>query len=161
VPTKICPKLRIKSQKVKLPYRRLYNTLTLDTLNHFSSLHTFLIFLPMHEMSMALQIVEIATASIPAEMENPCVEKVNLKIGKLAAVVPDSLCFCFEIASKDTPLSGAKLSIEQVPIVARCKACNTQWTITEPVFTCIKCKSVSLEIISGRELAIDSIEIAD
>ena len=43
----------------------------------------------MHEMGIALQIIEIATASIPAELGSAKVEKVNLKIGKLAAVVAD------------------------------------------------------------------------
>ena len=43
----------------------------------------------MHEMGIALQIVEIATASIPPSAGNVRVEKINLKIGKLAAVVPD------------------------------------------------------------------------
>lgn len=57
----------------------------------------------MHEMGIALQIVEIATASIPSNSGNVQVARVNLKIGKLAAVVPDSLRFCFDVAVKDTP----------------------------------------------------------
>ncbi|MCU0560503.1 MAG: hydrogenase maturation nickel metallochaperone HypA [Desulfobacterales bacterium] len=113
----------------------------------------------MHEMGIALQIIEIATASIPPELGPQKVEKVNLKIGKLAAVVPDSLRFCFEIASRETPLAGAELAIEETPVVARCKACNERWTIDEPAFSCRGCGSGSLEILSGRELDIVSIEI--
>ena len=115
----------------------------------------------MHEMGIALQIVEIATASIPPDAGNVQVEKINLKIGKLAAVVPDSLRFCFDVVIKDTPLDGAKLVIEELPVVARCNDCNTQWTIHSPAFTCDNCASGSLEIISGRELDIESIEIAE
>jgi hydrogenase nickel incorporation protein HypA/HybF len=84
-----------------------------------------------------------------------------LKIGKLSAVVPDSLRFCFEIASKDTPLAGADLSIEETPVVASCKDCHARWTIDEPVFSCRSCSGGSLEILSGRELDIVSIEIAE
>ena len=47
----------------------------------------------MHEMGIALQIVEIATASVPSELAGVRIERVNLKIGKLAAVVPESLRF--------------------------------------------------------------------
>jgi hydrogenase nickel incorporation protein HypB len=72
----------------------------------------------MHEMGIALQIIEIATASIPADAGPVRVEKINLKIGKLAAVVPDSLRFCFDVAVKDTPLDGARLAIEELPVVA-------------------------------------------
>ena len=115
----------------------------------------------MHEMGIALQIAEIATTSIPKDAGDVRVEKINLKIGKLAAVVPDSLRFCFDVAIKDTPLAGAELVIEELPVVARCKDCNTQWTISQPAFTCENCNSGSLEILSGRELDIESIEIAE
>jgi len=115
----------------------------------------------MHEMGIAQQIIDIATASIPPDMRPARVERVNLKIGKLSAVVADSLRFCFEIVSKDTPLAGAELAIEETPVVARCKDCDARWTITEPVFTCQACHSGSLEILSGRELDIVSIEIAE
>lgn len=115
----------------------------------------------MHEMGIAMQIVEIAIASIPDDMENIRVERVNLKVGKLAAVVPESLRFCFEIVAGETPLSGAELVIEEIPVVAKCNECNEEWTIKEPVFTCNKCKSSSIELLSGRELDIHSIEIFD
>jgi hydrogenase nickel incorporation protein HypA/HybF len=115
----------------------------------------------MHEMGIALQIVEIATASLPANLGEARVTAVNLKIGKLAAVVPDSLRFCFDVAVKDTPLADAKLVIEEVPVVARCKDCNARWTIDEPVFICKTCQSGSLEILSGRELDIESIEVVE
>jgi hydrogenase nickel incorporation protein HypA/HybF len=115
----------------------------------------------MHEMGIAMQIVEIAAASIPKGMENVKIDKVNLKVGKLAAIVPESLRFCFDIVAKDTPISGAKLVIEEVPVVAACNECAAEWTITGPVFTCIKCNSGSIRILSGRELDIVSIEIAD
>ena len=114
----------------------------------------------MHEMGIALQIVEIATASIPPAAGPVKVEMINLKIGKLAAVVPESLRFCFEVAVKDTPLDGARLAIEELPVVARCNDCQTQWTINSPTFKCENCDSGSLEILSGRELDIESIEIA-
>jgi hydrogenase nickel incorporation protein HypA/HybF len=114
----------------------------------------------MHEMGIALEIIDIATASIPPEARFAKVERVNLKIGKLSAVVPDSLRFCFDIVSKETPLAGAELAIEETPVVARCKDCGARWTIAEAVFTCQTCESGSLEILSGRELDIVSIEIA-
>jgi hydrogenase nickel incorporation protein HypA/HybF len=115
----------------------------------------------MHEMGIALQIVEITTASLPADLGDARVAAVNLKIGKLAAVVPESLRFCFEVAIKDTPLAGAKLVIEEIPVVAKCNDCDAQWTINTPVFICQNCQSGSLEILSGRELDIESIEVEE
>jgi len=115
----------------------------------------------MHEMGIAMEIVEIAISSIPDNIKNVCVERVNLKVGKLAAIVPDSLRFCFDIVSKDTPLAGAKLNIEEIPVVARCRECDFKWTINSPVFKCKKCKSGLIDILSGRELDIISIEVVD
>lgn len=115
----------------------------------------------MHEMGIAIQIVEIATASIPVDLENVRVERINLKVGKLAAVVPENLRFCFQIAAQDTPLRNAELNIVEIQVVVTCKDCDSQWTITEPVFQCRTCNSSSVEVISGRELDISSIEIVD
>ena len=63
--------------------------------------------------------------------------------------------------SKIRRLAGAKLAIEEMPVVAKCKDCNAQWTIDEPVFICKTCQSGSLEILSGRELDIESIEVVE
>ncbi len=115
----------------------------------------------MHEMGIALEIVKIATESIPAELKKPTVERINLEIGMLAAVVPASLRFCFEVAIKDTFLEGAELFIKEIPVRVSCKACGYTWTATEPIFICEKCDSYLVEIISGRELDITSIEVDD
>lgn len=108
-----------------------------------------------------MQVAEIVKSSIPPDMTDARVERINLKVGRLAAVVPSSLRFCFEVIAKDTPLSGAILNIEEVPVVARCNDCRHEWTIEGPAFSCTACKSGSIMIISGRELEIASIEIAD
>lgn len=115
----------------------------------------------MHEMGIVLEIIDIATASIPTELNGARVAKVNLEVGKLSAVVPDSLRFCFEVARKDTPLAGAELVIEEIPVAVRCRDCDARWTIDEPVFVCERCQSGSVEVLSGRELDIKSIEIAE
>jgi hydrogenase nickel incorporation protein HypA/HybF len=115
----------------------------------------------MHEMGVAMQIVDIATASIPEDLKAARVARVNLKVGRLSAVVTDSLRFCFEIVIKDTPLDGAELAIEEIPVRARCSDCRHEWSIERPVFVCPNCNSGAVELLSGRELDIDSIEIED
>ena len=115
----------------------------------------------MHEMGIALQIVDIARASIPEDMVSPRVERIHLKVGKLAAVIVDNLTFCFEVAAKETVLAGAELVVEEIPVTARCRQCRAQWTIDEPVFVCRDCQSGDLEILSGRELDIESIDVLE
>ncbi len=108
-----------------------------------------------------MQIVDIATSSIPVDLENVRVERVNLKVGKLSAIVPENLRFCFQIAAQDTLLCNADLIIEEIPIVVKCSNCKIESIIDEPVFKCKKCESGSIDIVSGRELDISSIEIVD
>jgi len=115
----------------------------------------------MHEMGIVMQIVEICVSSIPKEMKDVKVKRVNLRIGRLAAIVPQSLKFCFEIASKDTPLEGAELNIEEIPVKAQCRKCKHQWTIEGPSFKCPKCENGDIDLLSGRELDIASLEMAD
>jgi hydrogenase nickel incorporation protein HypA/HybF len=114
----------------------------------------------MHEMGIAMQIVEIAVASIPDEMKPARVERVNVKVGKLSAIVTDSLRFCFAVVTRETPLEGAELAVQEIPVTARCNDCRNEWTIENPVFSCSRCSSGAVELLTGRELDIESIEIA-
>ncbi|MCD4743564.1 MAG: hydrogenase maturation nickel metallochaperone HypA [Desulfobacteraceae bacterium] len=115
----------------------------------------------MHELGIAEKIVEIALASIPEGIENPKVERMNLRIGKFASVVEDSLRFCFGIVVKDTPLAETELIIENVPVLVHCNKCNFEWEVDDPIFKCPECHGTDLEMLSGREIDIDSIELAD
>jgi hydrogenase nickel incorporation protein HypA/HybF len=115
----------------------------------------------MHEMGIALQVIDIALRSIPEDLSRRPVSAIRLKVGKLAAVVPASLRFCFEVAAKETPLKNAALVIEEIPVTLRCNDCKSEQTVETPVFICNRCGGGSIQIISGQELDIDSIEIAD
>lgn len=115
----------------------------------------------MHEMGIAMEIIEIASQSIPAGLKGAKVHSIRLKVGKLTAVVPESLRFCFEIASRESPLAGAALLIDEIPVRARCGDCGKEWTLDAPSFSCRACHSGSLTLLSGRELDIDAIEIED
>ena len=115
----------------------------------------------MHEMGIAMQIVDIAVSALPDGLPDGCVEKVHLKIGKLAAVIPSSLRFCYGLIAKDTPLQGSSLDIEEIPVTLRCRTCSAQWRVNGPDFTCKTCNAAAVDIISGRELDIVSIEVAE
>ena len=115
----------------------------------------------MHEMGIALEIIDIVKSSLPADLPDARVERVNLRVGKLSAIVSESLRFCFDVAAKDTAVDGAVLNIEEVPVQARCNDCAHEWVIDKPFFKCPACKSGSVAMLSGKELDIVSIEIED
>lgn len=115
----------------------------------------------MHEMGIAQQLMKIALDSIPKNLNNPKVGVINLKIGKLASVVEQSLTFCFEILTKDTPLENARLEIDSVPVRVHCKSCDHSFEVTGSVFRCPFCEDGDVEMISGREIEIISLELEE
>lgn len=112
----------------------------------------------MHEMGIASQILRIALEHLPPD-EELRVKTLRLKIGKLTAIVPSSLRFCLEIITRETALAGAEIAIEEVPVRAVCSQCGVESEIAEPPFYCPACQGIQLEILSGRELLIDSLEV--
>jgi len=112
-------------------------------------------------MGVAQQLVQIALDSIPGDIENPKVEKINLKIGRLAAVVESSLTFCFEIITKNTPLEKAVLNIDFISVIVQCKSCGRKREVENPVFQCPFCEKGEVQLLAGREIEIISIELAD
>ena len=115
----------------------------------------------MHEMGIAQELVQIALNAIPDDIENPKVEILNLKIGKLAAVVEHSLTFCLEIITKDTPLENVRVNIDLVPVRVRCNSCGNEWEIKNSVFRCPFCEDGDVEMLTGREIEITSLELVD
>ena len=87
----------------------------------------------MHEMGIATEILRIVESSIPAEMVDAKVRRVNLKVGRLSAIVPESLRFCFGVVAENTLVAGAELAIEQVPVEVKCNQCGHEWTVETPV----------------------------
>lgn len=115
----------------------------------------------MHEMGIAQELIRIALDALPKDLEGLKVASLNLKIGKLSAVVPHSLTFCFEIITKDTPLEHAQLKIESVPVRIRCNTCNKEWEADTPVFRCKDCEQGEIQMLSGREIEIVSLELLE
>ena len=108
----------------------------------------------MHEMSITKNIVSIVS-------EHACERKVirvQLEIGKLSAVVPDAIRFCFDVISRGTVLEGAALEIIEVPGRAQCRVCGEKVAL-ETLFSACACGSYDLDRQQGEELNIKEMEL--
>jgi hydrogenase nickel incorporation protein HypA/HybF len=116
----------------------------------------------MHEISIAHNIHRIVREKIK-EMYGKTipVKKVKMVIGKMSNVVPEALDFALELVSKDTEFENAEYEIDYRPLKVKCKDCKEEMILDEPFMFCRKCESFNIEIISGRELYVDSFEIDD
>jgi hydrogenase nickel incorporation protein HypA/HybF len=108
----------------------------------------------MHEMGIAAQVVEIAES----RCEGARISRITLEVGRLSAVLPEALLFCFEAASAGTCAEGAELCIVQVPGRARCRACAAEVELLRPFGRC-SCGESDLEWLSGEELRIKEMEV--
>jgi hydrogenase nickel incorporation protein HypA/HybF len=82
-----------------------------------------------------------------------------LEVGRLSAVAPDSIRFCFEIAARGTPLEDAALEIIETPGMAECRRCGAAVPLEDLLGTC-GCGSIDLEIVGGQQLLIKTVEVA-
>lgn len=115
----------------------------------------------MHELSIAASIVETVTESAAA-YPGARVKSVRLRLGVLASVVEDSLQFCWDLATEGSPLAGAALVIQKLPVVVHCDACGADSEIEGlQDFRCSRCEAPAADLRQGRELDIDSIELED
>lgn len=112
----------------------------------------------MHELSIALAIVDIAEAE--AARRGGRVAAVRLKLGHLSGVVADALRSAYEMARAGTPLAESELIIEEIPLVVHCSVCDADATPDAmPSLCCPTCGTPAAEVVSGRELEVYALEI--
>jgi hydrogenase nickel incorporation protein HypA/HybF len=108
----------------------------------------------MHELGITQNIVAIATEHAQGNQ----VKKVTIEIGKLSAIMPDAVQFCFSVCSAGTLLENAILEIIEISGKGKCRQCGAEITLEVPFGLC-ECGSVELDLISGQELKIKEMEI--
>jgi hydrogenase nickel incorporation protein HypA/HybF len=114
----------------------------------------------MHELSIAMGIVDAAMDE--ARQRGVQVSAVHLRLGALSGVVKDALLFSYEVACQDTPLSGSRLIVEDVPVVVFCPLCQ-QTRVLESVqaFHCPHCGTPTMDIRQGKELEVFALEVEE
>ena len=109
----------------------------------------------MHELGIAEEIV----ARVAASADGARVTRIVVEIGRLSAVLPDAMRFCFDLATEGTVAEGARLDIVEIPGRGRCRACGAEVVLDRPFGRCA-CGGTDLEWLAGDELRIREFEIA-
>ncbi|HYB99955.1 MAG TPA: hydrogenase maturation nickel metallochaperone HypA [Candidatus Limnocylindrales bacterium] len=108
----------------------------------------------MHELGITQEIVAIA-----AEVAGGApIRRIVVEVGRLTAVLPDAVRFCFEACSEGTPAAGAALDIIEIPARARCRACGCECVLDQPFGFC-SCGRTEFEWLSGEELRVSLVEV--
>lgn len=111
----------------------------------------------MHELSICDAIARTAAK----HADGRPVSQVTVQIGHLRQVVPDALAFSWEVVSSNSGLVDAALVIEQVPAVVGCDRCGACTTLDEPILACATCGVSDVQLLSGEELQVVSIDLME
>jgi hydrogenase nickel incorporation protein HypA/HybF len=108
-----------------------------------------------HELSITQELVD----TIAGRVGDATVTGVRLEIGALSGVLPDAVRFCFDVVCAGTSLAGARLSIVEPAGRARCRDCADEFDLDDLIPLC-PCGGANVEIVSGRQVLIRSVEVA-
>ncbi|MFX1245743.1 MAG: hydrogenase maturation nickel metallochaperone HypA [Promethearchaeota archaeon] len=112
----------------------------------------------MHELSITQSILSIAMKHANTAQANK-ITKITLTIGELAGVVDECVQFYFDIISKDTIAAEAILFFNRPPTKLRCRNCSAIFSPDNLSWVCPNCREKKVEIVSGRECNVESIEV--
>jgi hydrogenase nickel incorporation protein HypA/HybF len=112
----------------------------------------------MHEFSIAMDIVDIATSYATKE-EATIVKEIEIEVGQLSGIVMEALEFSLEAAVKGTILEKALRNLVIVPGKARCTQCSNEYDTDTLFKPCPVCHACAPDIIRGRDLKVKSLII--
>ena len=111
----------------------------------------------MHELAIAQRLIEVMTGAAPAGGR---IVSARLLLGELSGVQAEALGFAFEASVPGTRAEGCRLDVVRVPSELRCRACGATrgGDLLDP---CPVCGHVGCEVLKGRELQLESLEVGE
>lgn len=115
---------------------------------------------PMHEFAICGLLIKALDAEYDALDPIPVgLESVTVMVGELHQIVPDYLIGAFEALTADTRFAGVLLKLNFTPVTGSCRSCKWEGTIQPPLFVCPDCSAAGVELITGKELYLETLEI--
>jgi hydrogenase nickel incorporation protein HypA/HybF len=110
----------------------------------------------MHELSIALSIVELAEEEA-RKANASLISKIEVEIGIMAGIENEALLFCWDSAIQGTMAGQAELVIHSIHGEAQCLECGKDFPIETFFAECPFCKSFRYNITKGKELRVSSL----
>jgi hydrogenase nickel incorporation protein HypA/HybF len=121
----------------------------------------------MHEMPVTQALLSMALDHANGHR----ITDVYLQVGRMSAIVPDTVEVFFEYLSKDTLAEGARLHFKILPVEMTCQECNQEqdlsdWTDQTPQVIMqqafargCECGSKNLRVSGGVSFGLVSIDV--
>ncbi|MCL2123685.1 MAG: hydrogenase maturation nickel metallochaperone HypA [Desulfovibrionaceae bacterium] len=115
----------------------------------------------MHEISIVTSLLSLVDEEL-AKRQLQKLLVVRVRHGALANIAPEAMSFAFEALTQGSPFEGARLELEEEPVVLRCPcgACFSPEQKRELLFVpCPACgETLGHTVEKGRELYLQHIE---
>jgi len=112
-----------------------------------------------HELALSTAILE----TVMRHAKGRRVTEVQMTIGTMRQVIPDSLDFYFGVVTRGTLAEGARLEQRIVAAELRCRHCSREWKPDPdfPDFRCSGCASARVQVLAGTEFEVESINVEE
>jgi len=115
----------------------------------------------MHELSIVETLIDLVEKEVQQADRKRGVLRLDLVIGRLSGVNPDSIRFAFQVLGPGTLLANAAIHIAEPKAVCHCHHCAARTEINDWVVLCPECESNHTTVEGGQELLLHTIELED
>ncbi|MBN1309210.1 MAG: hydrogenase maturation nickel metallochaperone HypA [Chitinispirillaceae bacterium] len=116
----------------------------------------------MHEFNVCQSIINTVIEQVAGKSQNrPNILKTTVVIGALRPLVSEYLTFAYTYLAKGTAAEGSELILKRPQARGKCSRCGLLSERVEGSFRCVRCGGEKGEIIGGRELYIECIEVSN
>ena len=112
----------------------------------------------MHELVLSENILNVALRT--PEAGGGRLRAITVKVGALSGASVASLEFCMGIMLEQKGVAGVQVHLVAEPARARC-ACGEQYAAESLFEGCPACGGFEREIVAGRDVTLESIEVED
>jgi len=113
----------------------------------------------MHELAFARDL--LAAIERKLDRSDARVVRVNISVGSAAGIVSESLRFAFSVLAEGSRADSAELAIATVSARSRCGNCGILFEFDGMIGKCPECGRLGGELLSGDEMILRAIEVAD
>lgn len=112
----------------------------------------------MHELGIMTGVMSAVDQSAQ-QAGATSVLKVSLSVGEMTEAIEDALVFAFEALCEGTLCENAELEITMIKPRSQCLECGAEYEHDRFHMLCPECGGFATNLIAGREMQIDSIEV--
>jgi hydrogenase nickel incorporation protein HypA/HybF len=112
----------------------------------------------LHEFSIAEDMIRLIERTLGSRKD---LLTVTLTVGPLSGISPESLRFCFSEIAGQRGFGSPELLVNITLAAIRCRSCGLEYETSDFQVGCPSCSSVEMDILSGRECTLESVEIEE